>query len=117
MAGHPRLVYAHKQRIAVAVVGYFPDLLHIAGNLTLLPELLAAAAVIPGIARFQCLPQGLLIHVSEHQHLAAFFLHDCGHQTLFIKFYHGNINLCCVHQSLTSTPRDFKYSFTCLMVN
>ena len=99
MAGDTRLMHAHEQCVAVAVVGDFLDLLNVAGRLALLPELLAAAAKEPGVARLQRLLEGFLVHVGQHEHLAVLLLHDSRHEALLVKLDHRNVNriFCICH--------------------
>ena len=96
VAGDARLMHAHEKRVAVAVVGDLLDLLDVAGCLALLPELLAAAAEEPGVARLERLLEGFLVHVGQHEDLAVLLLHDGGHEALLVEFDHRDVNRICI---------------------
>ena len=117
MAGHPRLMHDDQQRVAIAIVADFLDTLDIARCLALTPELLTTAAPEPGEARLERLFERFLVHIGQHEDLTVLLLHDGRHEAFFIEFDHGNVNVFVIHQNLTSTPRDLRYSLTCRTVN
>src|SRR3954447_12300873 len=57
-------------RILIAIDAHLDDALGMAGFLALAPELLARAAVVPGVAGRNGLSKRLRIHMRDHQHLA-----------------------------------------------
>ena len=69
-------MYYNQQCVSIAVIVNILHLLHITRGSSLIPQLLAAAAPKPGGLGFNSLGQGLLIHVSQHQYLAVFFLYN-----------------------------------------
>ncbi len=81
VACRPGGLHERKHRIAVAVQPQRAHLLHVPARRPLVPRLLARAAPqvkLAGLARAR---QRLLVHVGEHQHLAAApVLHDTGHE-------------------------------------
>ena len=78
MAGSPDLFRYNEDRVAVAVIADFPDILEMTGTLPLIPELLPAAAEEPGAACPEGEPQGLLVHIAQHENLSAVFILDYG---------------------------------------
>src|SRR5262249_12463801 len=63
------LLDAQPQRVLVAVDTHLDDALGVARAFALLPQLLARAAVEPGLAAHDGLGERLGIHVRDHQHL------------------------------------------------
>ena len=58
-------------RVLVAVDPHLDDALDVAGALALLPQRLARAAEVPGLAGLdRCAAQRLGVHVRDHQHVA-----------------------------------------------
>jgi hypothetical protein len=64
-----RLVRVHnvQYRVRVAVDQNFVHWLDVAGFLALHPELVTRRAPEPGVARFECVVQGFLVGVGQHQ--------------------------------------------------
>src|SRR3970282_1582907 len=81
----PGQVGLDQQRILIAIDADFAHFQAVAGGLAFGPEFLAAAAVKRGEAGAQRLLVGGVVHVSEHQHLAALaVLHDGREQSILI---------------------------------
>src|SRR5690606_33402348 len=99
--GVARDLHPQPDRVLVVVDAQLDDLLHEARGGALVPQHLAAAAVIMGLAGLDGAPQGFLVHVAQHQHFAAVGVRgDTGQQAVGVEFrrqlvafldlFHGN---------------------------
>mgnify|MGYP000222986472 CR=1 FL=1 len=87
MAGGADLVDGQEDRVGIAIDGDGADVLEMTRRFAFMPQFLAAAAVIPGVAAFDGALQGFGVHIGHHEDLAAAsFLDDGRHEALFIKF-------------------------------
>ena len=65
-----RLLDPNPHCILIAIHPHLDHALGVTRTFALLPELLARATVIPGLARYDGLAQRLVIHMRDHQHVA-----------------------------------------------
>jgi hypothetical protein len=72
------LVHAQDEGVLVAVGRDLDDFLELAAGGALVPELLAAAAVVHRLAELQGLAQGFGIHVGEHERRTGVGIHRHG---------------------------------------
>ena len=72
------LVHMQDEGILVAVGEDLDNFLELAAGGALVPELLAAAAVVHRLAKLQGLAQGLGVHVGEHERRAGVGIHRHG---------------------------------------
>jgi len=69
VAGRTGLIHLYQQSIVITITMDGDYLLQMPRGLALVPELLAGAAVKPGVACFQRFCKALAVHIGEHQHL------------------------------------------------
>ena len=86
VAGRTGLIHLYQQSIVIAITMDGDYLLQMPRGLALVPELLAGAAVKPGVAGLQRFGKALTVHIGEHEHLPCrFLLDDCGDKLAFHK--------------------------------
>src|SRR3569623_819333 len=112
-----RLRNANPHGVLIAIHPHLDDALAVAGGLALAPQLPARAAVVPGVAGLNGLAQRLVVHVGDHQNVAALRIgRDTGHkasrieawlegQPLFMLVLVVDIARLCRHLSPTLKVR------------
>ena len=78
MAGRPRLLHFHQQRILITVDKNGPDLLRMPRGLPFSPEFFSGSAPEMGLAGLQALLERLQVHIGDHQHFFVFMILDDG---------------------------------------
>ena len=74
-----------QHHVFVAVEPDLEHFLHVAGLFALVPQLLARAAPVHGLAQFDGFMQRIAVHPGKHQHVAGCrFLGDHRHQAVFV---------------------------------
>ena len=82
------LFYAQNERILVTVGADVDDLLKLAAGGPFVPELIAAAAPINGLAEFERHFEGLLVHVGQHEWRTGLGIdRHRGHEAMLIEFW------------------------------
>jgi hypothetical protein len=71
VTGRAGLFDPDPDRVLVAVHPHLDHALGVAGALALAPQRLTRAAIVPGLAAGDGFAQGFVVHVGDHQHVAA----------------------------------------------